>query len=359
MWSKHKYKILSVFLPIQWIIVQYISSFPEFIEYYYSTGIYPYISAFLRIIFGWIPFSFGDLVYIIGGVFILRFVFKSIKNKKFPILKILSFLSIVYFCFHFFWGFNYFRIPLHKTLKIKEVKYNVDDLETFTIDVVNKLNRIHLKITHNDTVKVVLPYSRKDIYKQAINGYKNLESTYPQFNFKFRSSKNSIISLPMTYLGTSGYLNPFTNEAQVNSMNPLINYPSTTCHEMAHQIGYAAENEANFVGFMTAINNEDIYFKYSGYYLVLRYVLNDLYRQDKELYKQTFSKINIGIVKNMRESQEFWLSYQNPIEPYTKKLFDYFLKVNKQKEGIKSYNLMVGMIINYNKQNPEVLKLLN
>jgi hypothetical protein len=32
----------------------------------------------------------------------------------------------------------------------------------------------------------------------------------------------------------------------------LYNLPTTTCHEMSHQIGYANESEANFIGFMAS-----------------------------------------------------------------------------------------------------------
>jgi hypothetical protein len=35
------------------------------------------------------------------------------------------------------------------------------------------------------------------------------------------------------YMGFSGYLNPFTNEAQVNYLGPMYTFPATTCREMA------------------------------------------------------------------------------------------------------------------------------
>ena len=328
-------------------------------EKYYSTSVYVYLSRLFRFLFGWVPFSFGDILYIVLGILIIRFFIKSIRQRKFPIIKIIGVLSIAYFCFHFFWGLNYYRLPLYKTLEIKELKYSTDDLEIFTNQLIEKANNLQLKITKNDTVKVIVPFSKKEIYQNVKNGYVKLSKEYPKFTYKNKSLKNSLISLPMTYLGTSGYLNPFTGEAQVNSLNPSVSYASTSCHEVAHQIGYAAENEANFIGFLSSINNDNIYFQYSGYYMGLRYALNDLYRRDKEKYKKAIEKVNNGILKNMKESHDFWQSYQNAIEPYTKRMYDLFLKVNKQKEGIKSYNLMVGMLINYNKENPEKLYFLN
>jgi hypothetical protein len=354
-----KYRILSVLLVVQWLVIQLISKSPDFVENYYSTGIYPYISRFFRFLFGWISFSFGDVIYIVLSVLILRFIMQSFRKKRVEIVKITGLLSIIYFCFHFFWGINYLRRPLYKTLDIRELNYSTDDLEKFTYLLIDKINKTQIEITDNDTVKVALPFSKKEIYNKVQDGYNKLSKKHPQFMYQGQSLKHSMISLPMTYLGTSGYLNPFTGEAQVNSLNPSISYASISCHEVAHQLGYAAENEANFIGFMSSINNENIYFQYSGYYMGLRYALNDLYRHDKEKYKIAIQKVNKGILKNMKESQEFWQGYQNSIEPYSKKIFDLFLKANKQTAGIKSYSLMVGMLINYNKENPNELYFLN
>lgn len=356
--NSKKYRVLAFLLIIQWIIIKLISRSPEFVESYYSKGIYPVISRFFRIIFGWIPFSIGDILYIILGFFILKSVVKIIKNRKINFIKILAFISVIYFCFHFFWGLNYYRQPLHKTLAINELNYSTDELESFTNQLINKTNQLQLKITKNDTLKVVLPFSKKEIYQKVENGYANLSESYPQFEYISKSIKHSLISLPLTNMGFSGYLNPFTGEAQVNSLNPSVSYAATSCHEVAHQLGYAAENEANFIGFLASINNEDAHFQYSGYYMALRYALNDLYRHDKEKYKIAIMSVNKGVLKNMQESQDFWNSYQNPLEGYFKDIFNLFLKANKQPKGIKSYNGMVGMLINYNKQHTDALQFL-
>jgi hypothetical protein len=47
----------------------------------------------------------------------------------------------------------------------------------------------------------------------------------------------------------------------------------------------------------------------------------------------------------------FWKKYENPMEPIFKSVFNTFLKVNNQKDGIKSYNAVVGLIINHRKQH--------
>ena len=65
-------------------------------------------------------------------------------------------------------------------------------------------------------------------------------------------------------MGFAGYLNPFSGEAQVNDNTPLLGTAFTTCHEMAHQLGYAPEKEANFIGYLACISNEDPIFSIRG-----------------------------------------------------------------------------------------------
>lgn len=340
-----------IFLPIQWIIIQILSNNPSFVETYYSSILYPYISSVLRVLLGWIPFSVGDLFYFVLAFIIIKSVVTSIKKRKFFLKRKIALISMIYFAFHFLWGLNYLREPIHKTFKIKALDYTTEELEQFTNKLILNINKVHLKIVNNDTLKVIVPYSKTEIYNKVENGFHNLSKSHSLVQYQFQSTKNSLISYPLSYMGFSGYLNPFTGEAQVNSLNPLVTYPATSSHEVAHQLGFAAENEANFIGFLTSTNNDDLYFQYSGYYMALRYALNDLYRHDPNKYKSALKSLHKGVLKNMKESQEHWSNFRNPFEPIFKIIFNQFLKANKQTEGIKSYNLMIGLLINYDEQN--------
>ena len=46
------------------------------------------------------------------------------------------------------------------------------------------------------------------------------------------------------------------------------------------------------------------------------------------------------------KSKEEWKKYDNPFETYFKKVYDLFLKANNQTKGIKSYNLVVDLLVN-------------
>lgn len=347
---KNKKVFWSLFLVVQIITLKILSFFPEFTERYYSNGIYPPISKALRILLGWIPFSFGDLAYSMAVLLILRWGWKTRKTwkkeYKSNLLTITTCISVGYFLFYFLWAVNYHRVPLYQKLGIAK-ELNKKELLAFTEKLILKSNTLQNQITHNDSTRVISPYTQQEIYKRTLNGYTAIALQHPYFQYDHLSIKNSLLSIPLTYMGFAGYLNPFTNEAQVNDMIPLYNYPTTACHEMAHQIGYASESEANFIGFLASVHNDDVYFQYSGYTFALKYCLRLIEREDEALYENLMAKINYGIILNICETEEFWDRYENPSEVVFKIFYDNYLKMNQQKDGLGGYAKFVGLMVNY------------
>ncbi|MEQ6124084.1 DUF3810 domain-containing protein [Pseudotenacibaculum sp. MALMAid0570] len=342
---------LTLFLGAQLLLMRLVEHYPSFIENYYSNGLYPVISSFFRILFGWIPFSIGDLLIFYFIFYSLRFIYRLFKTKfkNFlnKILGITAFFSVIYFCFYLFWGLNYYREPLSKNLGYEKTKYTNEELIRLSKYLINELNSVQIQITTSDTIKVENNYSQREMYKLARKGYDSLAKELPQFKYQFGTAKSSLMSLLQSYNGTSGYLNPLTGEAQVNSRIPKTSFPTTTCHEMAHQIGFAAENEANFVGFLAALHNKDIYFQYAAYRMAVRYTIFELYKRDPDQFKSVYASINKGILKDFKTSSEFWASYENPFEPILKKGYNAYLKSNKQAKGVDSYNYVVDLFISY------------
>ncbi|EGV44394.1 DUF3810 domain-containing protein [Bizionia argentinensis JUB59] len=338
----------------QIILLNILAHFPHFVETVYSNGIYQWLSRLFRYVFGWLPFSFGDIFYAAAIIFIIRWFLinrkRMIKDFKNWLIDIFATISIIYFAFHLLWAFNYYRLPLHENLNLK-ADYSTEELLQITEQLINESNTLHLKIAQNDSLKVILPYSKKEILNMASLGYEQLEKQYPHLEYHPQSIKMSLFSLPLTYMGFSGYLNPLTNEAHVDELIPAYKFPTTVSHEIAHQLGYAAENEANFIGSLAAMSHDDIYFKYSGYTFALRHCLLEIQRRNPEQYDALLTTINIGILKNYQEVQEFWRSYQNISEPIFKETYNSFLKANNQKGGMKSYSYVVALYVNYFLEN--------
>lgn len=347
--------ILAILLPLQIIALQILKNFPQFVESYYSLGLYPLLSKISRFVFGWIPFSIGDIFYPLMGILAIRWIIKNIRRIRTGprglLLEITATVSLVYFVFNLLWGFNYYRVPLHESLGL-ERDYTTEELITTTERLIAKSNDLHRKLGYADSVKIELPYSQKEIFKKSINGYKNLEKEFPNLAYSPKSLKKSGWSLGLTYMGYSGYYNPFSGEAQVNNLIKTYKFPVVACHEQAHQIGYAAENEANFIATLATLHNEDPYIQYTGYIFALRYCINEIARRDFEKYEEILETVNPGILISYKEMRDFWESYANPLEDLSKSFWDQFLKANNQSKGIMSYSYMVALVVNYFEDKP-------
>ena len=348
---KSKY-ILPIFLLVQIIFLKVLAYFPDYVEGFYSNNLYMRISHFSRTLFGKIPFSVGDCIYALLILSVISWFWKIRKTWKTDwkdhLLKILSKISVFYFLFHLLWAFNYYREPLFQKMEIKR-EYTDADLLAFTKKLILKTNEIHFKITKNDSLKVVFPYSQKQGFQMTLNGYENLAKEHPYFKYKILSVKKSLFSLPLTYMGFGGYLNPFTNEAQINDLLPMYNFPTTTNHEMAHQMGYASESECNFIGVLASVKNDNLYYKYSGYSFALHYCLSIWKVKNEKIFEQLKSQTHPGILKNYQESYDFWKQYDTFIDKGFHAFYDNFLKTNNQKDGMDSYSKFVDLMVNYYK----------
>ena len=345
-----------IFLVLQILLIQVLGYFPAFVEQYYSNGFYPILAEFSRKILGGIPISVGDLAYFIVVFLLLKWfinLFRKKKKWKEIALDLAKGLSVFYFLFHLLWGINYYREPLFEKMQI-EKEYSDADLLRFTKEMIAQTNAIQVLITKDPDQKVINNLSQEEIFDLSSKGYTNLANRHSFFDFKNPSNKKSLISLPLSYMGFSGYLNPFTNEAQVNDRVPMINFPFTVCHEMAHQIGYASESEANFIGFLAVTQNENLYFKFAGYSSALRYCLRNWEARNTEVGKQLLTEINPGVLENFKDSALHWQQYETFIEDGFKIFYDNFLKVNHQEEGMESYSKFLNLLINYSKNNPIV-----
>ncbi len=339
----------------QIILVKWLGSHTDWIETYYSNGIYPIISNAFRFLLGWIPFSVGDLLYTSLIILALGYLYKNrgslFKNKLGFLRDIVMVLSITYFTFHLMWGFNYYREPVAAKFQLKETK-NYQELVDFTRHLVKQTNEIQLAITKDSSKQVNIPYSQKEQFNMTLKGYEKLTKKHPFLSYQHPSIKTSIFSKALTYMGYAGYLNPFTNEAQVNGLLPNFRFPVVAGHEIGHQLGYSAENETNFIGYLVTANNDDVYFKYAAYSYALGYCLNDVRRGDAVIFDELLSELNGGVKLNFQEMSAFWNRYENPLEPVFKSIFNSFLKANNQTQGIQSYNGVVSLLIAYHKRYP-------
>jgi hypothetical protein len=349
-------KIIILFIVA--ITLKIISSFPNFIEQYYSAVVYPVIAGTLRILTGWIPFSLGDVIYSLCVIWLIVRLYKNshatIKRKVTKesflrsIQKSIIIILRIYILFNALWGLNYNRLGIEYQLQLEPAKYSAEDLKRITQELISKVNESRKQLDGQ-----TYP-ANKIIFSQAKEAYDNAQKKYPFLNYKIGSVKSSLYGFFGNYLGFLGYYNPFSGEAQINITVPRFVIPFTTCHEMAHQLGYGDEDEANFVGYLAAKSSKENTFRYSVYFELFAYANRELYCRDSLTAKANYKSLDTLVKKDILEYRKFLREHQNPIEPFITLLYGNYLKANNQPQGIDTYDEVVSWLIAYRKKFGEL-----
>jgi hypothetical protein len=340
------------------ILIKWASWYPGWVERNYTYGVYPYITKLQRFLFGWIPFSIGDLFYaFLLLVVVLRTArfFKLLFQKKLSrgyfvaaMQQAIFFFLFVYVFFNLLWGLNYNRQGIANQLELQVKRYTADDLDSLTGALQTKLNVYAALTTEADRNSYA---KKKDLFRQGKKLYDHAGRVYPFLQYDPSSVKPSIFSYAGNYLGFQGYYNPFSGEAQVNTTVPRFIEPFVTAHEIAHQLGYAKENEANFVAYLACKNfDESAVFKYSLYFDMYHYAISEMARRDTATANAFNRNLHPQVKKDMNELQRFYRSYKNPIEPIISWGYGHFLKANNQPAGKLTYNEVIAWLIAYYKK---------
>lgn len=338
------------------ILIKLFSLNPARVETFYTSGFYVFFSRILRFLFGWIPFSIGDILYLAAGCWLLAKLIKTIKSlirrtfsgRRFlrnAIKGVLGFI-VIYIIFNIFWGLNYNRQGVAHQLGLTNMNYDTSDVILLQDLLLKKVNE-----TKSALIRENYQYpERKILFHRAKEAYDDAEKLYPFLQYKVLSVKSSLYGWWGNYLGFTGYYNPFTGEAQVNTTVPKFLQPYISTHEMAHQLGYAKEDEANFAGYLAAVNSRDTLFHYSAYLDLYIYANREVSYFDSSASLQSRQMLIPQVKKDIEEWRQFNLSHKSFIEPAISWMYGNYLKLNEQPKGLRSYNAVIATLIAYYKK---------
>lgn len=325
------------------------------VEQRYATGIYPPLGTSLRALLGFLPFSVGDLLYAAAALYFIYLLYKAIvviKTKGFSKILVLAgfkrFLKVVlviYIWFNLLWGLNYNRQGIAHQLKLDVQQYTLQDVTDLTQNLQQQLNFYAAKV---DTTQI---WADTDtLLSAAVATYKNAERHYPYLKYRQPTLKPSLYTHVGQYFGFTGYYNPFTGEAQLKTTIPSFSKPFVTLHEVAHQLGYAKENEANFVAFLSGKHAGNVAVLYSVYYELYRYALREVAHRDTAVAAAFKATLHPRVLRDNEILKAYLLSTQNKIAPLTTFFYDHYLKANDQAEGVQTYNRVVALLVAYRKK---------
>ena len=339
-----------VFALFTMILNLILKHYPKFVDRAYSTSINKVTIQLLSIITSILPFSLTEiLVPLLLLILIGLFITLVTKIKSGELLKyfltIIAYASLLYILFMFLWGFNYNRLPLNQIMGLEIKKASESELSGLCDNLIKKANNLRTAVQENSEGVMEISGGYKDIFSRAQKGYDRASELYKEFEGKYGQPKAIFLSKAMSYTGITGIYMPYTGEANVNVNETDMMLPATVLHEMAHQRGFAREDEANYIAYLSCSMHPDMDFQYSGVMLALIHSMNALAGKDMEAYIKLTKNYSEGVRRDLRYYSSFWKQYEGKVEEASNKINDNYLKSNGQGDGVESYGRMVDLLI--------------
>ena len=313
----------------------------------------------LALISSMLKIAVWDIGLILLIVLFVVMTVRTIKEKK-PFMHWLSAVvltvSVLMAVAVNGWMLNLYAPSLASELSLKVEKYDVDQLYEACEYYLQKAGEYAVLIERDENGEAVKP----DFYataEKAGNSYAVLADQYPVFSGSSKPVKKlSVIGVYLMYNGIDGMFMPITGEAGVPGKVPAVPLGFVMCHEAAHRLGIASEQEANFAAFMACISNDDDYFRYSGYYEAFAYTFNSLYRTDSEkaaqLYENHADEKGVQLLRqDRRYNRDYYRKYESPLQDISDEINDRYLKTFSEESGIQSYGEVTEYLIAYYLQN--------
>jgi hypothetical protein len=318
---------------------------PSLMERWYSTGLYPRVQQMLTPVSNLVPFALFDLLTIGTALLVLGAIVRSIRRarqtRRFSILlatlgNIAVGAAAAYLIFLLIWGFNYRRISMSQRLVLDRAGPGADAVRALGEQAVRELNGLYEAAHAGDDT----PPWRDEALRAAFDRAQGFLSDAPRA--VPGRLKATIYGSYFRWTSVDGMVNPFALEVMANPDLLPIERPFVAAHEWAHLAGYADESEANFVGWLTCLQG-DARAKYSGWMFLYWQLSGEVSAEDR---KQLSALLESGPRRDVDDILERLRRGRWPLlQRSSWQVYDQYLKANRVEAGIRSYGLVVTLIL--------------
>ncbi|MCL2062785.1 MAG: DUF3810 domain-containing protein [Candidatus Cloacimonetes bacterium] len=352
------YGILIMLVAIGFLIFSHLN--PRFSQWY-AINIHQNIFPHISLLISYFPFSIYEIGLLFLPILIFFFLIRDIirlfsktgrelfvKNIKKTPLRLLYIISILLFMFTFTSGINYTRNPYTNYIDISAQPSHLDDLIHLFHHLIDQATEIVDYVEIDGSGIFVL--NRENLVDEARRIMLNLNNYYGGLGNIFPRIKTlKLFNFILDKLGIHGFFSPFTLEAHFNQNAPTHRIPFIITHELAHTVGYMREDEANFIAYLACKYSDNADFQYSGFIVAITYTLGALRKElNREQYTELYFMLPEQIIRDLVAQDSYYQRYVAQIPTVVgQRVYDGYLKLNQQDEGIRSYGKMVDLLLAY------------
>lgn len=362
-----KRTLLLFLFPLSFLCLCLAKSNGTLAEKLFARGIYPYYSTAISWIFGWIPFSMGEIllyVMVIGLViWLIQLILHISRNRKSrgnlikkALLNLICLASVLFFLYTIGCGVNYYRYPFTHYSGLVIQESTEEELYELCVSLATKAASVREQIVGiSEERPYRLTMTKRQLSIKVRDAYEDLSLEYPVLGGHYPAAKPLLSSVMMSKMELTGIFWPFTMEANVNVDAPDFSLAATMGHELTHLHGFMREDEANFIAYLACDASSDPEVRYSGIMEALILSGNALYRINPEKYQQVAKQYTQGLRADLIDSAEYWAQFEDTIaSKVADKVNDTYLKANAQADGTRSYGRAVDLFLaKYRKERAE------
>ena len=318
---------------------------PSFIERWYATGVYPRIQHVMTTISNVIPFALFDVLTVGAAILVIvslvRAVRRARQTRRFSILlttlgNIVFGAAVLYLIFLFVWGFNYRRMSMAERLVLDGGRPTADAARALGLQAIQELNTLYEAAHASEDTAPWRDESMRSAFDRAQRFLTDAPTAVSG------RLKGTIYGPYFRWTSVDGMVNPFALEVMANPDLLPIELPFVAAHEWAHLAGYADESEANFVGWLTCLQG-DARAKYSGWMFLYWQLAGEVSADDRTFLARMLES---GPRRDIDDIAERLRRGRWPLlQQSSWKVYDQYLKANRVEAGVRSYGLVVTLIL--------------
>lgn len=346
--------IISLLFFVYSIIIYVYASQNTFFAERYTMTVSAGLRQFLAGVSGVFPFSVTESLLLIGipAIFIL-FIRALVlcfryKNKNALVSFLFKFVSVVLVGTAIFintFGICYKRVQMSVHLGIDTEDITSDDIYISACVVSDSLTELCQDIPRVASGESVMPYGFDEMVEKICEGYSRILSYIPERV----SVKPVAVSEIWAYTHISGMYFPFTGESNINVSYPDYVVAFSTAHELAHQFGFAAEEDANMLAFLACVYSDDSYLAYSAFLSVFEYLIADM---TPVRARQLSGSVDGRVKDELTAYFKFMNSHTNKtVTEISSKVNDTYLKANGIEQGTANYRQVTKLVAGFLKKN--------
>lgn len=248
--------------------------------------------------------------------------------------------------FCWFWGADYHTSSFQERSGIYAQPVAQEDLLAVTLYFARRTAWTSGDVARDETGVFAVP--REEILADSPHAYDALEEQFPFLAFDDLGVKPVHFSRIMSALDFTGVYCPYTGEANVNMDSPACMLASTAAHEMAHQRGYASEQECNFLAVLASTTCTSAAYTYSGWLMGYVYLGNALYRVAPETYWAIRQALPETVEADLKDNSAYWDQFRDKAaQKVSNKVYEGMLKAYGEERGLASYGTVVDLLVAY------------